>query len=182
MTRFLRIGFSLAFLALPISAFPKSLPAPQPIAFRVGSLRFDRPDSWRWVPPSDSLRAAQLEKKTPNGTLLITFSRFPNASSGSVQANLDRWTSQFSKLTLPAKTHATTGSVCPVTNLRLQGTLKGGLPGGPAKEIVDATLLGAIFQTEGELVVVKCTGPSSSIGPIEKEFASLVAIAGGFPP
>ena len=182
MTRLLRLGFSLAFFALPISAFPESLPAPQPIAFRVGSLRFDRPESWRWAPPSDSLRSAQLEKTTPQGTLVITFSRFPNPTSGSLQANLDRWTAQFSKVTLPAKTQSLSGSVCPFTTLRLQGTLKGGLPGGPAKEIIDATLLGAIFQTEGELVVVKCTGPSSSIGPIEKEFASLIAIAGGLPP
>ena len=182
MTRFLRLGFSLAFLAIPISAFPESLPAPQPIAFRVGSLRFDRPDSWRWVPPSDSLRAAQLEKKTPNGTLLITFSRFPNASSGSIQANLDRWTAQFSKVTLPVKTQSFSGSVCTFTTLRLQGTLRGGLPGGSLKEITDATLLGAIFQTEGEQVVVKCTGPSPSIAPIEKEFASLLAAAGGLPP
>ena len=182
MTHLFWFLFSLTFLSLSLSAAPPSLPPPQPIAFRVGPLRFDRPESWRWAPPSDSLRSAQLEKTTPQGTLVITFSRFPNPTSGSLQANLDRWTAQFSKVTLPAKTQSLSGSVCPFTTLRLQGTLNGGLPGGPAKEIIDATLLGAIFQTEGELVVVKCTGPSSSIGPIEKEFTSLIAIAGGLPP
>ena len=73
-----RMNFFL-FLIIVTATLTHSAPSPspQPVAFRVGPLRFDRPESWRWVPPSGNFRAAQLEKKSPDGTpLTLTFSRF----------------------------------------------------------------------------------------------------------
>ena len=137
----------LASIALSHSAPP---PPPQPVAFRVGPLRFDRPESWRWAPPSGSFRAAQLEKKAPDGTLLtLAFSRFPSGQGGSVQANLDRWMGQFTAppTSRPETKKGTEGSM---TFVRLEGTLRGGTPGGPPKDLPHALLLGAIFEADGD--------------------------------
>jgi len=169
----------LASIAISHAA-PSS--SPQPVAFRVGPLRFDRPESWRWAPPSGSFRAAQLEKKAPDGTLLtLTFSRFPSSNGGSVQANLDRWIAQF---TPPPPSHPETknGTEGSVTFLRLEGTLRGGTPGGPQKDLPHALLLGAILEAGGEQIIMKLTGPASAVTTAEKEFLRLAETAIGLTP
>lgn len=169
----------LLYLLLAGCAFSVAAPnAPQPVAFRVGSVRFDRPESWRWVPPTGELRAAQLEKKSGRDLVLrMTFSRFPGASATAVQANLDRWVAQFSSVSTPAEVRSISPSPCPLTTVKIKGTLKGGTPGGPAQETKDTTLLGAILSADGELVVVKLTGPTALLVPEEKTFLSLVTAA-----
>jgi len=156
--------------------------SPQPVAFRVGALRFDRPESWRWAPPSGSFRAAQLEKKAPDGTLLtLTFSRFPSGDGGSVQANIDRWIAQF---TTPSSSHPETkkGMDGSMTFIRLEGTLRGGTPGGPKKDLPHALLLGAILEAEGEQIIMKLAGPASAVTTAEKDFQRLAESAIGLTP
>lgn len=156
--------------------------SPQPVAFRVGPLRFDRPESWYWVPPSGSFRAAQLEKKAPDGTVLtLTFSRFPSGNGGSVQANLDRWIAQF---TTPSSSHPETkkGTDGSMTFIRLEGTLRGGTPGGPQKDLPHALLLGAILEADGEQIIMKLAGPASAVATAEKEFLRLAETAIGLTP
>jgi hypothetical protein len=156
--------------------------SPQPVAFRVGPLRFNRPESWCWVPPSGSFRAAQLEKMAPDGTVLtLTFSRFPSGNGGSVQANLDRWIAQF---TTPSSSHPETkkGTDGSMTFIRLEGTLRGGTPGGPKKDLPHALLLGAILEADGEQVIMKLAGPVSAVATAEKEFLCLAETAIGLTP
>lgn len=151
---------------------------PQPVAFRVGTLRFDRPESWNWVPPAGEFRAAQLEKKVGRDSVLrMTFSRFPGASPSSTQANVDRWIAQFSSLSAPAEVQSVPSKTCPFTTVKIRGALKGGTPGGPAQETKEALLLGAILSSEGELIVVKLTGPATLLAPEEKTFSELVSAA-----
>ena len=169
----------LSSLTLTYSA-PSS--TPQPVAFRVGPFRFDRPDSWRWAPPSSSFRAAQLEKKSPRGIpLILTFSRFPSGEGGSVQANLDRWAAQFTPPPTP-QPEIKKGAAGTLTLVRLEGTLRGGTPGGPAKDLPQALLLGAILESEGELVVMKLAGPAQEVAPAEKDFVQLAQSAVGLTP
>jgi hypothetical protein len=163
-----------------ISASPTPPSTPQPVAFRVGSLRFDRPESWQWVKPSGAFRAAQLEKKAPDGTpLVITFSRFPAGEGGSVQANIDRWISQFTQTTGTPEVISHTGTGCPFTLVRILGTMKGGVPGGPAKDLSQGMLRGAILEADGELVMVKLAGPDSAVRSCEKDFEALISAASG---
>lgn len=169
----------LASIALAQSA-PSS--PPQPVAFRVGPLRFDRPESWRWVPPSGNFRAAQLEKKAADGTrLVLTFSRFPAGEGGTVQANLDRWLAQFSS-SLPASPSTQKGPEGTLTFLRVAGTLRGGTPGGPARALPQALLLGAILESQGEFIVMKLVGPDSAVTSAEKDFLRLASLAVGLTP
>ena len=171
-------------LLLATIAISQAAPStsPQPVAFRVGPLRFDRPESWRWAPPSGSFRAAQLEKKAADGTLLtLTFSRFPSGDGGSVQANIDRWIAQF---TTPPPSHPETkkGTEGSLTFLRLEGTLRGGTPGGPQKDLPHALLLGAILEADGEQIIMKLAGPASAIATAQKEFLRLAEKAVGLTP
>jgi len=171
----------LLLATIAISHSSPSAP-PQPVAFRVGPLRFDRPASWHWAPPSGSFRAAQLEKKAPDGTLLtLTFSRFSSGNGGSVQANLDRWIGQFTTppLSDPETKKGTEGSV---TFLRLEGTLRGGIPGGPKKDLPHALLLGAILEADGEQIIMKLAGPAPAVATAEKEFLRLAETAIGLTP
>jgi hypothetical protein len=148
----------------------------------VGPLRFDRPDSWRWVPPSGSFRVAQLEKKSPDGTpLTLAFSRFSSGEGGSTQANLDRWTAQFTSSNTP-RTEIKKGSEGTLTLFRLEGTLRGGTPGGPARDLPQALLLGAILESQGEQVVMKLAGPAQAVSSAEKDFLRLACLAIGLTP
>lgn len=175
----MRLGLCLSLLVCSTCfAAPLNSSAPQPVAFRVGPLRFDRPESWQWVKPSGAFRTAQLEKKAPDGTpLVITFSRFPAGEGGSVQGNIDRWISQFSQTTGTPEVIPHTGTGCPFTLVRILGTMKGGVPGGPAKELPQAMLRGAILEADGELVMVKLAGPASAVRSGEKDFEALISAA-----
>lgn len=175
----MRLGLCLSLLVCGACfAAPLNPSTPQPVAFRVGSLRFDRPESWKWVKPSGTFRVAQLEKKAPDGTpLVITFSRFPLGEGASVQANIDRWISQFTQTTGAPEVISHTGTERPFTLVRILGTMKGGVPGGPAKELPQAMLRGAILEADGELVIVKLAGPASAVRSGEKDFDALISAA-----
>lgn len=122
----------LVFLMLigGVPPLPAQSPLPQPLAFRIGSFRFDRPEGWSYSRPTDGVRAAQLEKKSGGVPLLITFTRFPPGSGGSVQANVDRWKAQFFSTEAPAEIFKPEGTALPLTTVKLAGTLRGALPVG----------------------------------------------------
>lgn len=174
----------LAFLMMLGGAawLPAQTPAPQPVAFRIGSVRFDRPEGWSYSRPADGVRAAQLEKKSGGVPLLITFTRFPPGSGGSVQANVDRWSGQFISTEAPAGIFQPEGTALPLTTVRLAGTLRGGTPGGPAQDSPASLLLGAILESPDGLVVVKLAGPKTAVSTEEKIFTELVRTAAGRSP
>lgn len=172
-----RILFCLALCWVLVPC--RAEPPPQPVAFRVGPLLFDRPEGWNWVKPEGSFRVAQLEKSGPNKTpLVMAFSRFPAGTGGTVQANIDRWIRQFSQTASPADVRPVSSKSCPITLVKIRGSLKGGLPGGSDKEIPDAILLGAILEAEGEMIVVKTAGPASALSGEEKVFSEMISAAG----
>jgi len=176
------MNFLLILIATTALAYSAPSPSPQPVAFRVGPLRFDRPESWRWVPPSGSFRAAQLEKKSSDGIpLTLTFSRFTSGDGGSTQANLDRWTAQFTSSKAP-RTEIKKGSEGTLTLFQIEGTLRAGTPGGPTRELPQALLLGAILESQGEQVVMKLVGPAQAVSSAEKDFLRLAYVAIGLTP
>jgi hypothetical protein len=179
-------GMKFSFLLLAWLAasllLPAQTPPPQPVAFRIGSVRFDRPDGWNYSRPADGVRAAQLEKKTGGVPLLITFTRFPPGSGGSVQANVDRWIAQFLATETPAEILKPKGTALPLTTVKLAGTMRGGVPGGPTKDTPASLLLGAILESPDGLVIAKLAGPRAAVGREEKVFSDLVRAAAGRAP
>lgn len=174
----------MVFLVLigGVNWLPAQAPGPQPVAFRIGSVRFDRPEGWNYSRPTDGVRAAQLEKKSGGVPLLITFTRFPPGSGGSVQANVDRWSGQFISTEAPAGILKPEGTALPLTTVRLAGTLRGGIPGGPAQDSPASLLLGAILESPDGLVVVKLAGPRAAVSTEEKIFTELARTAAGRSP
>mgnify|MGYP006286616703 CR=1 FL=1 len=164
-------------LGMALSACLAEAP-PQPVAFRVGPLLFERPESWKWVKPEGSFRVAQLEKTGAGKSVIVmAFSRFPAGAGGSVQANVERWIGQFSQTSSAPEVQSLPGKICPVTRVKIRGTLKGGTPGGPEMEIADALLLGAILEAEGGMIVVKMAGPATPLTREEKTFDALLSAA-----
>lgn len=157
-------------------------PPPQPVAFRIGSVRFDRPEDWTYSRPADGVRTAQLEKKSAGTSLVMTFTRFPPGSGGSVEANVDRWQAQFLSQDSPADVQTPAGTAIPVTLVKCIGTQRGGVPGGPSKDTPNTMLLGAILQAPDGLVVVKLNGQKSAVGREEKLFSDWIRAAAGRSP
>jgi len=172
-------SFFWACLALFFSLAPTYTETPpQPVAFRVGPLLFERPAGWKWVKPEGSFRAAQLEKSGPHQTsIVMAFSRFPTGTGGTVQANVDRWIQQFSQTSTPPVIQNQTEKSCPLTMVKIRGILKGDLPGGPKQPLPDALLLGAILEADGELIVAKLAGPASLVSPEERVFSAMISAA-----
>jgi len=178
--RFLTLTlFLLVGAAAPSSAQTNP---PQPVAFRIGSVRFDRPEGWMYSRPADGVRAAQLEKKSAGTPLRITFTRFPAGSGGTVPANVERWRGQFLSLDHPAEVETPSGTALPLTLVKLGGTMKGGVPGGPAQDTPGSFLLGAILESPEGLVVVKLAGPEQEIRREKPAFLNLVKNAAGRSP
>jgi hypothetical protein len=178
----MNFSFLLAGWLVASSLLPAQTPPPQPVAFRIGSVRLDRPEGWNYSRPADGVRAAQLEKKAGGVPLVITFTRFPPGSGGSVQANVDRWIGQFLSTETPAEILKPEGSALPLTTVKLTGTMRGGVPGGPAKDTPSSLLLGAILESPDGLVIAKLTGPKAAVSREEKVFSDLVRAAAGRAP
>jgi len=169
----------LLVLAAMASPLPAQTPPPQPVAFRIGTVRFDRPEGWNYSRPTDGVRAAQLEKRAAGTPLLITFTRFPPGSGGTVQANVDRWVGQFLRTDSPPEVQTPAGTSLPLTLVKITGEMKDGVPGGPANDSPDTLLLGAIQEAPDGLVVVKLSGPRPAVSREEKIFSELVRAAAG---
>ena len=178
----MKIALLCLLLTLELSPSGAQTPTPQPLAFRIGSVRFDRPEGWTYSRPTDGIRTAQLEKKSADASLVITFTRFPPGSGGTVQANVDRWQAQFLSQDSPAEVKTPTSTAAPLTLVQLNGTMKGGVPGGPPKDTVHTRLLGAILEAPDGLVVVKLSGPKTAVAREEKTFSDLVRAAAGRSP
>ena len=175
----MRIAFLCLLLVSGSDPLEAQAPPPQPVAFRIGSVRFDRPEGWTYFRPTDGVRAAQLEKKSAGTPLVITFTRFPPGSGGTVRANVDRWQAQFLSLDSPAEVQTPAGTATPLTLVKCNGTMKGGVPGGPPKDTANTLLLGAILEVSDGLVVVKLSGAKSSVAREEKVFLDLIRAAAG---
>lgn len=174
----MRVGtFIFMLLAWGTDWAPAQTNPPQPVAFRIGSVRFERPDGWNYSRPSDGIRAAQLEKISAGGSLLITFTRFPAGSGGTVQANVDRWQNQFLSQDSPTQIETPAGTTIPLTLVKLSGTMRGGTPGGPIQDSPNVLLLGAILESPEGRIVVKISGPKALLNREEKVFSGLVRSA-----
>ena len=94
---------------------------------------------------------------------------------GDVDANIQRWGSQFEGATQAEKTTMEVGGI-PVTIARIEGTFLA--PGGPMMQSQGSMegykLLGAIVEAPGGMVFFKCTGPQKTIESSEPAFLSMV--------
>jgi hypothetical protein len=170
----------LALLALCLLG-AVTLRAEDPATFPVGGLTFKRPADWAWVPVNSPMRKAQLKVPgaKPDEAAEITFFHFGPESGGDVQANAQRWVSQFRGNENAAKIETQEIGGAKVTLVSTEGTYtSGGMAGGPpATTMENYALLGAIIEHTDGNVFVKMTGPAKLVKDTRKKFLDFLATA-----
>ena len=146
--------------------------ADAPAKFKVGEFLFARPDKWEWVEVTSSMRKAQLkvtDEKTKSSAEVVFFA----GSMGGVQANVDRWFSQFQEAR-DKKTEEVAVGKHKVTYVTTQGTYLSGMPGGARTPMKDHALLGAIITSPQGDVFIRMTGPAELVKSSTGSFKKMV--------
>ena len=154
---------NLAFLGVFISC--SLLAAEDPKSFQVGEFTFQRPNNWAWIKSSSAMRVAQLQVTQPGASepAQVMFFYFGPSDGGSIQANVERWFSQFkeSKKEINARVDESLVKGRRVTFVQGEGTYLNGSPGGPKSAKPNFVLMGAILESKQGNVFIKMTGPSA---------------------
>jgi hypothetical protein len=148
----------------------------------AGGLRWAAPAGWK-IGGAQPMRAATYgvaaaAGDAAGGECVLYF--FGAGQGGSVDANIERWKSQFSapggKPVVPKVAKRTVHGL-PVTTIDVSGEYSG--MGGPMAAASRAAsgyrLLGAIVEGPGGNVFVKFTGPAKTIDANQPKFESLLA-------
>jgi hypothetical protein len=161
-----------------------TLHAEDPASFEVGSLKFQRPQSWEWVPVSSPMRKAQLKVQNPEKSLSadVVFFHFGPGQGGGIQANAQRWMSQFDAAEGAGKVETREVGGVKITLVTTQGTYRSGIPGGPTSSLENYALLGAIIESSGGDVFVKMTGPKDLVQSQKETFLGFVSSTSGGKP
>jgi hypothetical protein len=162
------------FLLLATSS---ALWAADPLEFQVGAFTFTRPDTWKWIVPSSTMRKAQLVVPGTNQEKAeVTFFHFGHGQGGGIKANIDRWFGQFQGG--PTSQSEVTEGRTRVYYVRAAGTFQSGMPGGPTTPLENYALMGAILADEqsGD-VFVKMTGPQAVVQSANLFFTEMITQA-----
>jgi hypothetical protein len=136
------------------------------VSVQTGALTFSKPAAWTNRTPASSMRVAEFvvpraSRDAEDGELIVYYF---GGSGGSVEANLQRWTSQFQSSKAAVRTKATVNGL-ELTSLDVSGTYiaevrpgsteRHNKPGFRMRAVVVETPKGPYF--------IKLTGPSAAI-------------------
>lgn len=152
----------------------------------AGELTYTAPESWTAQPPTSPMRKAQwklpvVEGDPDDANLVLTFL---TGSAGGVDANLDRWQSQFTTAEgQPLPAAAVTRSKREVNGLQVAtaemvGRFTDAMTGRTAATTGDYRLLGAVVTTPGGVYFFKAIGPDKSMQAQRAEFEKLISSLG----
>lgn len=160
------------FAVLLVFVIPAS--ALEPSDFQVGKFQFQRPADWKWVVPSSSMRKAQLDfEGAGGGKAETTFFHFGAGQGGGIEANVQRWFSQFQN-SETARTEEMIGNTR-VVFVTAKGTFLSGMPGTTPVPLENHSLRGAILEdSTGGDVFVKMTGPTEAVEAASAAFDKMV--------
>jgi hypothetical protein len=168
------VGLALFGLSFASGCHSGGSPAGNPV--EIDRLRFTMPSSWRRVPPTSSMRAAQAVIPGPAGDAELAVFFFGVGAGGSVEANLQRWMNQI----IPDGGGAPQRETFESRGLRItwvdaHGLLKPGEMGmGPAAPQLNTRLLGAVIEGEGGPWFFKATGPEATLAPQRDAFIAML--------
>jgi hypothetical protein len=136
----------------------------------VAGLKWTAPAGWKTESGSRPMRVVTYT--AGDAECAVYF--FGQGQGGGIQANLDRWQSQFQGSV--SKTGKKTIHGLPVTTIDVSGNYNGmtgpGSGGGPPKP--GYRMLGAIVENSGGNVFFKFTGPAKTIAANEAKFNQLL--------
>jgi hypothetical protein len=143
----------------------------------AGGIRWSIPDGWK-LEAERPMRVATYavpatEGDAEGGECAAYY--FGADQGGAVQANVDRWATQFENPTGPTQTAAEVAGM-KVTNVVISGAYLA--PGGPMMQSQgkksNFKLLGAIIEAPKGSVFFKFTGPAKTIDAAKGDFEKLV--------
>lgn len=142
----------------------------------IKGLRVELPAGWKAVPPSSSMRAAQVMIEGPGGPAELAVFHFGAGQGGDVETNIQRWIGQIA----PQAGTAPRREVFESNGLRItwvdaEGTLQGGAMGmGPATPQPGSRLMGAVVEGDGGPWFFKATGPDATLAPQRLAFRGML--------
>ncbi|MFA6109925.1 MAG: hypothetical protein WDA75_14255 [Candidatus Latescibacterota bacterium] len=160
---------------------PSSAPAAAPTPSDLGGLAGQAPAEWRQVPPSSSMRLAEYALPGyPGGTAdaVLAVFHFGQNQGGGVEANIQRWFSQFIQPdggSTEARARRSTRTVrgMPVTLVDLEGTYNGGMgAGGQGEPQPGYRMLGAVVEAPRGTFFYKLTGPRTTVAYWAEAFST----------
>lgn len=154
--------------------------SPQEVKVAEGRLILQVPGQWKQVKPRS--RLVEVEFTIPEADKDVGAGRMTvMASGGTVEDNVARWIGQFrtaeGKAIEDAEPKEVEVSGLKITTLDLTGTYRDMSRGpfGPATELPDHRMLGAIVPTDGAgTYYVKLYGPTATIEKAAEKFDELV--------
>lgn len=136
------------------------------------------PKEWQPQPPSSNMRLAQFRAPAKAGPSEVAVFYFGPGGGGPVQANIERWTSQFtSPQGAPVKPVVSTGRVAgmPVTRVTLNGQYARGVGmGQEGATLPNQTLRVAVIETPKGNITFQMWGPKDSVDANWSGFKAMV--------
>jgi hypothetical protein len=160
------------FAAALLCFFPLFLHA-EDTSLNVGGFAFKLPAPWTQAQNTGMMTKAILNYPAEGGAPLELKMYDFGGPSGGVEANIQRWISQFDGTPEVKKEELTFGET-KVILLSASGTYLDGMPGGPKTPKLDSTLLGAILAGADTNVFIKMAGPKAAIAKAQEDFKKLV--------
>jgi len=161
---------ALASLAL-LAAFGTPSPAEDADPVTISGLTFDA-TGWSKVPTTSPMRAATLAIEAGDETLEVVFFYFGAGQGGDVEANIQRWITQFDGKPDVERSTEEVGEH-KVALLTAKGTYLDGPPFGEKTPKPDHTLLGAILEGRDAPVFLRLTGPNEAVAKVQEAFIKL---------
>ena len=163
--------------SMQAGGYPVSGPEGDQTVIEVGGLRMPKPVTWVWTRPTMQFRALQYAVPA-NGVNApaaeLVFSVFAGGDGGPIDANLDRWASQFREGDAAARSVRGETSVAGMRVLRIESV--GAYMGmGAAAPRPGYMQLGAIVEAPGRNVFVKLVGPQATVESNRAAFDALIA-------
>lgn len=144
-------------------------------ALNVAGLAWSAPSAWQKVKPSSSMRAAEYKVTGEAGEASVAF--FTNIG-GDAKSNIERWRTQFvdgNGGSPEAVISNRTIAGCKVALVTIQGTFKGGQPGGPGSDSPSWGMRGAVIEGGPKgAVFIKFTGPEATLAEHEAAWNTMV--------
>lgn len=184
MSRFLIV----ALLACGGSPRPDIQPPAPPAATptrpaEIGSLRGTVPTAWRSIPPSSAMRQAQWELPGADGAEpgeLVVY-HFGAGGAGNVEANLERWYTQFAQpdgrpTRELAKTEAREVEGMTVTLVEVGGRYVAETSPGSGERVDHAgwQMIAAIVEAPDGAYYFKAVGPAATIARWREALVEMV--------
>ncbi len=148
-----------------------------PALIEIAGLRMPKPVSWTWESPSVQFRALQYAVPAQgggSGAAELIFSVFAAGDGGPIDANVQRWVSQFRGEDgggATAKIEDRAVAQIPVKLIELSGSYQGM---GQAAPRPGMSQLGAILQPPGSTVFVRLIGPTATVEGNRADFMAMI--------